>query len=168
MVCTNKMARICYAVLHEQTAFAHPGLARKYSANPSSWRTDQPFTTSRCFETIRAIMAIMVAPQPHDAGNFAGSSPKRGTANCNDWHRVGRFHVSTSYNSQSSLMMPDIRLQALLSAIDDHCDFERDQILLKRKVAIDGHQYLEFLNRQRWQLAVLDTGPAHLVSRLTS
>jgi len=59
----------------------------------------------------------MVAPQPDDAGNSAGSAPSRRTVNCNDWHRVGRFHVGTSYNSQSSLMMPDIRLQALLFAI---------------------------------------------------
>src|SRR4051812_32800140 len=63
-------------------------------------------------------MATPVAPQPIDADNFAGSSPTRRTVCCNDWHRVGRFHVGTSYNSQSSLQMPDIRLQALPFAIN--------------------------------------------------
>src|SRR4051812_925438 len=63
-------------------------------------------------------MATPVAPQPIDADNFAGSSPTRRTVCCNDWHRVGRFHVGTSYNSRSSLQMPDIRLQALPFAIN--------------------------------------------------
>ena len=63
-------------------------------------------------------MATPVAPQPIDADNFAGSSPKRRTVYCSDWHRVGRFHVGTSHNSQRSIKMPDIRLQALPFAIN--------------------------------------------------
>jgi hypothetical protein len=63
-------------------------------------------------------MANTVAPQPNDADNLAGLSPKRRTVCCNDWHWVGRFHVGTSHNTQRSLKMPDIRLQALPLAIN--------------------------------------------------
>jgi hypothetical protein len=79
-----------------------PVLARKCSASLLSWRTDQLFPTQRCVETIRPSWPT-VAPQPNNADNSAGSSPQRRTVNCTDWHWVGRFHVGTSYNSQSSL-----------------------------------------------------------------
>ena len=95
-----------------------PGLARKCSAHLLSWRTDQPFPIQRCVETIRPIMATSVAPQPNHADNPAGSPPYGHTAAGSDWHWVGRFHVGTSHNSQRSLKMPDIRLQALPFAIN--------------------------------------------------
>jgi hypothetical protein len=72
---------------------------------------------TRCVETIRPLMANTAAPPPIDADNSAGASPQRRTVARNDWHRVGRFYVGTSYNSRSSLKMPDIRLQALPFAI---------------------------------------------------
>jgi hypothetical protein len=49
---------------------------------------------------------------------------------------------------------------------NNDCDRERGKILLKGKISIDGHEYIELLCGEGKQFTVLYGRPSHLTCRL--